>query len=115
MSDPNLTDFYARIDRIAQMRARGYGFEAAGTLGRPGMAKPRGRGLALLRSLAFVLICAFGVKAMMQYRVGPDLYDSRVARLQDGDAIDRLGAALMRADPVTLYLADQLRLRMPAG
>ncbi len=34
MADPNLVDFYSNVARFEKMRAKGYGFDAAGTLGR---------------------------------------------------------------------------------
>ena len=32
--DPNLNDFYSRVSRIEKSHAKGYGFEATGTVGR---------------------------------------------------------------------------------
>ena len=34
MADPNLVDFYSNVARFEKKRAKGYGFDAAGTLGR---------------------------------------------------------------------------------
>ena len=34
MADQNMVDFYGRVSRIKKARAKGYGFEAVGTLGR---------------------------------------------------------------------------------
>ncbi len=37
--DPNLNDFYSRVSRIEKSHAKGYGFEAAGSLGRKGSTR----------------------------------------------------------------------------
>ena len=108
MSDPNLANFYGRIARIERAHARGYGFEANGTLGRSHYFRPVRQRRPLLRVLIFVLVCAFGMKGVILHNVGPQSYDARVARLAAGQEFDKLGAWLMQADPVTVWVADQI-------
>lgn len=113
MTDPNLKDFYTRLARIEHMHARGYGFEAAGTLGRMPRGRARSRIMPVARAVLFLLIGVIGLKGVIHYKVGPDLYNDRVARLEAGEGFDRLGGVLMRPDPATLWVADKLRDYIP--
>lgn len=108
MADPNLVDFYGRIARLERARAKGYGFEAPGTLGRSYYyQKPRKR-RSLVLPMIFVAFCVFGLKGAIYQSVGAKSYDERVAGLQAGQGFDRLGGWLMQADPVTVLIADQI-------
>ena len=108
MTDPNMVDFYSRVSRIQRSHARGYGMEADGTLGRSAYRAPAKTRRSFLGPLLMVLVCAFGMKAMLHARIGETLYAERVADLQAGEGFDRLGATLMAADPVTLAISAQL-------
>ncbi|MGL6208207.1 MAG: hypothetical protein ACRC14_00050 [Paracoccaceae bacterium] len=108
MADANLADFYGRIARIERAHAKGYGFEANGTLGRSHYLRPVRQRRPLLRALIFALVCAFGLKGAILYNVGPESYEARVERLQTGKDFDQLGAWLMQADPVTVWVASQI-------
>ena len=108
MSDPNLADFYGRIARIERARTKGYGFEANGTLGRSYYLRPARQRRPLLRSLIFAFVCVFGLKGTILHNVGPESYEARVQRLQSGEEFDKLGAWLMQADPVTVWVAAQI-------
>ena len=108
MSDPNLVDFYGRIARLEKARAKGFAFEAAGTLGRSYYyQKPRKR-RSVIFPLIFVAISVFGLKGTIYHFVGEASYQDRVAALQAGEGFDRLGGWLMQADPVTLLVSDQI-------
>lgn len=113
MSDPNIRDFYSRVNRIERSHARGYSFVAEGTLGRTPRPARRGRLVPVLRSALFLLAGLVCLKGVLNYQVGPDLYDQRVERLQAGDEVERIGAAIMWADPASVWVADQLRDWMP--
>lgn len=108
MSDPNLGDFRSRIAKIEKDRAKGYGFEADGTLGRSHYYRPTRRRRALVGPLLVVLACAFGLKGVIHYKIGAESYDARVAQLMAGQSVERLGGVLLSADPVTLFIADRL-------
>ena len=110
MTDPNLTDFYGRVSRIQRARAKGYGFEAPGTLGRSYYYRPQAKRRSILGPVLFLLICAFLMKGAIYHNVGADSYKSRVAALMAGQGIDSVGGWLMQADPVTLYVADKIAL-----
>ena len=109
MADPNLQNFYGRVTRIQKARAQGYGMEAQGTLGRSHYLRPDQTGRSLLKPLIFALICAVGLKGMIHYNIGAQSYDTRVAGLAAGEGFDRLGAVLMQADPLTVYVSEQIR------
>ena len=108
MCDPNLADFYGRVARIERARAKGCGFEATGTFGRSHYRRPVRQHRPLLRMTMFVFICAFGLKGTILHTIGLQSYDARIARLQTGQEIDKLGAWLMQADPVTVLVAAQI-------
>ena len=111
MADQNMVDFYGRVSRIKKARAKGYGFEAAGTLGRSyytqhAPARPR---FSILKPALIVLFSAFGLKGAIHYQVGGSVYSERVAELKSGEGFDRLGGYLMQADPVTMFVSAKLQ------
>lgn len=110
MADPNLTDFYGRVARIQRARAKGYGFEAPGTLGRSYYYRPPAKRRSFLMPVLFLLVSALMLKAVIYHQVGPESYSQRVAALMAGDGIDRVGGWLMQVEPVTLYLSDKIGL-----
>lgn len=111
MSDPCIEDFNARVARIEKARAKGYGFEAVGTLGRSFYSR-RSRGfriqLSLLRPVLALLIAGTVVKAMFLHQLGAEAYNDRVAQMMAGEGFDRLGGWLMQADPVTTKLSHNI-------
>lgn len=107
MADPNLTDFYSNVARFEKKRAKGYGFDAAGTLGRSHFQKTAKR-RSWLMPLLFVLCAGIGLKAMIYQSVGANSYNQRVQALQVGEGFDRLGGWLMQADPATVFVAGQI-------
>ncbi len=115
MADSNMTEFYRRVSRIQKMRAKGYGFEAEGTLGRSSMQRPAARRRSILGPIVFVLACVFLMKGLMYHEVGAQSYEDRVASLMAGDGIDHVGGLVMQADPLTVFIAgklDELQLRL---
>ena len=115
MADPNLTEFYSRVRRIEKARAKGFGFEAAGTLGRSFYHKQGSSRHGWLKPLILLMVGFFGLKAVIVHNVGSEVYQARVAGMEEGEQFARLGAWIMQADPVTLELAsriDQLMLRV---
>jgi hypothetical protein len=111
MADPNMVDFYGRVSRIKKARAKGYGFEAAGTLGRSYYTQrqsPRAR-MSILKPTLIVLFSAFGLKGAIHYQIGGSVYSERVAELKAGEGFDRLGGFLMQADPVTKFVSAKLQ------
>lgn len=111
--DPNLNEFYSRVSRIEKAHAKGYGFEARGTVGRRTGAKSGSRGVKILKPIVLALALGFGLKATIHYYIGAQTYESRVSALAAGQGFDPIGAWLMHADPVTLYLSDQMQVLLP--
>ena len=111
MADQNMVDFYGRVSRIKKARAKGYGFEAVGTLGRSYYSQhssPRTK-TSFLKPALIVLFSAFGLKGAIHYQIGGSVYSERVAELQSGKGFDRLGGYLMQADPVTMFVSGKLQ------
>lgn len=113
-SDPNLKEFYGRVERIEKMRRKGYGFEARGTLGRSSTFRREGSVGRLLRSLVVVIAIGFVLKGAILFHVGDETYDRRVGELATGTGFDPLAATLMAADPVTRMIASFLGQVFPA-
>ncbi|MEO6299714.1 MAG: hypothetical protein ABIV25_11760 [Paracoccaceae bacterium] len=112
MSDPNLTDFRGRVTRIQKAHAKGYGFEAPGTLGRSHYHHPQTKRRSIVGPILFLLICAFLTKGAIYHEVGAESYNSRAAALMAGQGFDRIGGWLMQADPVTLYVSGKIELAL---
>ncbi len=108
MIDPNLTDFYGRVTRIKKARAKGYGFEAPGTLGRSYYLQPQSKRRSRIWPVLFLLVCAVVLKGMIFYNIGAQSYNERVAALQAGDGIERVGGWLMQSEPATTFVADTI-------
>lgn len=111
MTDQNMVDFYGRVARIKKARAKGYGFEAAGTLGRSyyiQRSRVRARN-SILKPALIVMLGAFGLKGAIHYQIGGAVYSERVAELKAGQGFDRLGGYLMEADPVTMFVSAKLQ------
>jgi hypothetical protein len=111
MLDPNRSSFKGRLGRIERTHDAGGGFEADGALGmsyynshRRRIRRPRALGILIVAAIVL-----FGLKAGMHVAIGADAYNYKVAALQAGTDVDRVGAWLLRADPVTLAIAGQIR------
>lgn len=108
MANPNMTDFYGRVARIEKARAKGYGFEAAGTLGRSHYRKPAPRRRSLIGPILFLALCAILLKGTMYQQLGDVTFNNRVADLMAGDGMEKVGGWLMQADPLTVYTAGRI-------
>jgi hypothetical protein len=108
MADPNLADFYSRVARFEDARSSGYGFDAAGTLGRSAFAKPAPKRRSFLPLLAMMICAGFLLKGVIYHSVGAASYNDRVAALMKGEGFDRLGGWLMQSDPVTIYISGKV-------
>jgi hypothetical protein len=108
MTDPNMTEFYGRVARIQKMRAKGYGFEAAGALGRSYYHRPQSRRRSFLMPILFLVLCCVLLKGVIYHSVGAESYAERVAALQAGTGVEPVGGWLMQPDPATLFVASQI-------
>ena len=112
-ADPNLNDFYGRVSRIEKAHAKGYGFEAHGTMGRSTTWKRDRSGWWFLKPLLMVLVVGLVMKGVIHYYVGASLYDERVTRMMAGEGFDPVGGTLMQADVVTLAVSGFLTAAFP--
>jgi hypothetical protein len=112
-ADPNLNDFYGRVARIEKAHAKGYGFEAHGTLGRSTTYKRDRSSFRFVKPLALVAIVSLGLKGVIHYYVGAELYDDRVTKLMAGEGFDPVGGTLMQADRVTRAISGFLTGAFP--
>ncbi|MGB3148875.1 MAG: hypothetical protein WBA91_14125 [Paracoccaceae bacterium] len=116
MFDPNIKDFYERVGRLKVAHAQGYGFEAAGVLGRSYYRRPQRKNrMKLVFPVVFILMAALGLKGSIHYSVGAQTYENRVAELKKGEGFDKLGAALMAPDVVTLWVSQTIRRSLQKG
>lgn len=107
-ADPNLNEFHGRVKRIEKLHRKGYGFEAAGTLGRSATYRRERSWGSLFRSLGVVVLMGFVLKGTILFYVGQDTYDRRVGELATGTGFDPVAATLMSSDPVTRVVASFL-------
>lgn len=108
MDDPNMTDFYGRVSRIQKARAMGHGFEAPGTLGRSYYAQRPMRRRAILGPVFFLFLCALLLKGAIYNQIGADSYNSRVAALNAGDGVERVGGWLMQEEGATILVSNAI-------
>lgn len=109
MADLNLRDFYVRLGRIEKIRRSGGGFEAAGTLGLSHYTRQERAGIPVFRPLLLVFLAVILIKGVIHYQVGAETYAARVGTLIGGTQIDKIGAFVMQADPLTVFVSDQIR------
>jgi hypothetical protein len=65
--------------------------------------------LKLIKNLVLSLALGIGLKGMIHFYIGAQTYESRVSALAAGEGLDPVGAWLMQADPLTLWVSAQLR------
>lgn len=112
MVDRNLERFYGRIGRIEKIHHEGGGFEADGTLGMSyynSLKQPRVRRRGFLAPLVLVLMTVVVIKSVVHATIGAQVYDDRITTLRDGPYVDRVGAYILQADPVTQMLSSQIK------
>jgi len=100
-------EFQRRLQRVEKIHRRGGGFEAAGTLGRSAYHKKESR--SLFRPLLFTLAIGLALKAALLMQIGEVDYRERVDRLAQGGQVEKVGAYVMQADPITLWLAQNMK------
>lgn len=111
--DPNLNEFYSRVSRIEKSHAKGYGFEAPGTIGRKSTTRTGSWLFRAAKPLVLALALGVGLKGIIHYYIGAQTYESRVSGLAAGSGFDPVGAWLMYADPATLLVSAQLQELLP--
>ncbi|SEP74813.1 hypothetical protein [Thalassovita taeanensis] len=104
-------EFDQRLRRIDRSRARlKHGYVTI--VDRDGLIVTRPRRVRRgvpLRGLFLLALGFLGFKALLMAHLGFGIYDDRVRGLQDGPAVEQLGAVVMQSDPVSAYIAQQIR------
>lgn len=113
-ADPNLNEFYGRVKRIERLHRKGYGFEAAGTLGRSATYRRDRSWGRMARKALVILAMGMTLKGAIHFTVGAETYEARVAALATGSGVDPVAATLMSADPVTRLISAFLEQVFPA-
>lgn len=117
MSDANQRNFEVRMNKINRRHkrlSRGYVM----SVNHDGLviAQPKARqSMIPWRGILFVLVGALIVKGVMLAQVGTESYNDRVASLSAGNQIEKVGAYVMHADPVTQWIAAQVAPLLPNG
>jgi hypothetical protein len=107
----SFNDFDDRLARISHNRAQmkhGYSL----SVDRDGLivARPKSRRSGFPLKLVVLFVVGFlGFKVLLVAFLGLGTYESRVSDLQNGAAVEQVGAWFMQADPVTVDLAAKLR------
>lgn len=110
MGESQLHEFDERlqkIDRRHRKLARGY----VTSVNHDGLIiaepKPQRRSFPW-RGTLLVLLGFMAFKAFLHFQIGALAYDDRVARLAEGTAVEKVGAYVMAADPVTVWVSGQI-------
>ena len=111
MPDPQLENFGKRLQKISKQRGRlanGYVtvVNSDGLL----VAQPRRTGFRFpWRAVAVVAILFFVFKGLLLASLGDVEYTQRAISLQAGTPVEQVGGWAMQPDPVTLWIAEQLK------
>lgn len=103
MSDANRDDFGARlkrIDRTHRKVAQGY----VTSVNHDGLiiAVPRRRRVRVpFGGIALIAMAVIGFKGLVHAHLGAVAYDERISSLSAGSSVEKVGAWIMQADPVT--------------
>ena len=110
MADANLARFNRRVAAIETRRKR-LGSSYVKLEDRDGVLvpveRPRPRRGLPLRGITVALSGFLAFKGFLLAYLGPLTYTDRVAVLEEGTIVEKLGAWVMTADPITLWIAAQ--------
>lgn len=96
-----------RIDRKHRKMSSGY----VASVGHDGLivARPRTRRIRVpYLGIAILLVGLVALKGLFYANLGAETYDARVAALSEGSTVEKAGAWVMHADPLTLWVAGQI-------
>lgn len=109
--DINMKDFGKRVKRINKRHrklANGY----VSSVNHDGLiiAKVRRSGPRFpWKGIALCFIAFFAFKGFLLSQLGATTYNERVGSLKDGTYVEEIGAYAMSADPVTVWVSEQIR------
>jgi hypothetical protein len=118
MADANYVKFNKRlrdIDSRHRKLSRGYVqlVERDGLLVPVSTRRTARRGFPF-RGLLMILGGFLLFKAILLTHLGPLTYNERVEKLAAGTSLEQAGAWVMRADPATLWITQQIGLQLDA-
>lgn len=111
MADANMKDFGKRVRRINKRHrkmARGF----VPSVNHDGLivARVRRSGPRFpWKGIALCFIAFFAFKGFLLVQLGQSTYNDRVGKLESGTMVEQAGAYVMSADPVTRWIAGQIR------
>lgn len=111
MADVQIRSFNQRVGRIHQKhRKMSRGFVEL--VERDGLLVPRSgrrqRRSFPLKGLILALVGFMVFKGLLYSQVGATTFGTRLDNLSSGSAIEKAGAWVMQADPVTIWIAEQI-------
>lgn len=101
MADKKLRDFHKRTARLEKAYAKGYGFEAAGTLGRSHYRQRRRLRFGFIMPLVVLCGALLVLKSAMALRLDAEVYADRVETLRHGTVLEQAGAVILQPDPLS--------------
>lgn len=107
MSDVKQLQFGQRLRRIEKAHKK-LGRGAVVTMTEDGLlvAKPQPLSAGVpLRGVFMALCVLLGFKAFLFSQLGEASYQDRIALLESGSTMERMGAYVMKVDPVTVWLS----------
>lgn len=116
MADASQLEFDKRMRRISKTHARlarGY----VTSVNHDGLiiARPVRQGLRFpFRGLFMSFLVLLAFKAFILASLGTGAYSARLDRLESGTTVEQLGAYIMKPDPVTQWIAFQMKAYMPS-
>ncbi|MEX0316628.1 MULTISPECIES: hypothetical protein [unclassified Ruegeria] len=107
--------FEQRIQRLTKKhRAMTRGYRAQMRADGLVVMKPRRvRSAAPLRVMVLSLVAFFLFKGFLLATLGATSYDQRVERLNEGTSVEKAGAWVMQADPLSALIAEQIGPFLP--
>ncbi len=109
MSASQFEEFDRRMRRISRRHSKlSQGYVTSVNSDGLVVAKPKRRSnRSTLRGVAMVIIVLVAFKGFLHSQIGSAAYAERVDALSQGSAIEKGGAFVMVADPLTLWLSQK--------
>ena len=109
------TDFSRRLEHIATRRGSmkhgiQYQVKEDGTVV---ATHRRSRSAFPIGSIATLLVGAVLFKAFLFMSLGQATYEQRFSILETGSPVEKIGAIVMKADPATIWIVDQIEALLP--
>ena len=105
-------DFYSRVGAVSKKSARRGKNEFVTRIDQNGVliVKAKRRGFHFpVKGAVLMILAFFCFKALMLVSNGPEAYSDRLSTLENGTIIEAMGARVLSVDPVTQFIADQVR------